>query len=114
MPGTPFVFTEQPSSYIQALMRSRRLLVGVTVATHDGNRHAVDQLLKDFEASLQPWMLWAENWEGLIKSTSNRLEAYDREAAELRSTDLARKVQMRVLPLLVDCRPNGQTADPGM
>jgi hypothetical protein len=106
--GTPFVFEDQPAAYQQRLMRARRLCVGITVATHDDNREGAEQLLVEFRKAVEPWMLWSENWAALIKKTAARLEAYDSTASDVRVADLTRRVEMRVLPLLLDSRPHHQ------
>jgi hypothetical protein len=106
--GTPFVFEDQPAAYQQRLMRARRLCVGITVATHDDNREGAEQLLVEFRKAVEPWMLWSENWAALIKKTAARLEAYDTTASDVRVADLTRRVEMRVLPLLLDSRPHQQ------
>jgi glycosyltransferase involved in cell wall biosynthesis len=108
--GTPFVFAGPPSEYQQQLMRTRRLLVGFIVATHDRNKPAADDLLGQFERSLKPWMMWAEGWEVLIQKTVTRLESYDSEAMEIRVADLTRQVQMSVIPLLLSKRPSSSAA----
>jgi hypothetical protein len=100
-PGTPFVFTEEPAVYQQQLMQARRLLVGHTVAAHDRNKEAADRLLHRFEQAAKPWMLWSENWEAVIQATCKRLEAYDNEGAEVRTNDLATRVELAVLPILM-------------
>jgi glycosyltransferase involved in cell wall biosynthesis len=104
--GTPYVFVDQPSTYQQRLMRARRLCVGITVATHDGNHEGSQQLLAEFQKAIEPWMLWAEDWDGLIKKTATRLEAYDSTASDVRVAGLTRRVEMKTLPLLLASRPD--------
>jgi glycosyltransferase involved in cell wall biosynthesis len=104
-PGTPFVFTEEPAVYQQQLMQARRLLVGFTVATHDRNETAARDILHRFKKAVRPWMLWAENWEAVVQRTSKRLEAYDTEGAEVRTLDLAQRVELALLPILMGASP---------
>ena len=101
MAGTPFVFKKPPAEYQQQLMTSRRLLVGYIVATHDGNQAAQTRFLEAFRHSVEPWMLWAQNWSLLIKKTAERLEAYSSEAFDMRVRGLFEQVEARVRPLLL-------------
>ncbi len=101
MAGTPFVFKKAPAEYQQQLMKSRRLLVGYIVAMHDGNQAAQTRFLEAFHHSVEPWMLWAQNWSALIQKTAGRLEAYSSEAFDMRVRDLSEQVEARVRPLLL-------------
>jgi len=102
---TPFLFTDPPGTYQQQLMRARRLCVGVIVATHDRNTQAAERLLASFASSIQPWMLWAEDWNAVIDKTAFRLEAYSPVGAAVRTADLRHRVESQIFPLLI--RSNG-------
>ncbi len=104
-PNGPFLFDQPPAIYQQQLMRARRICVGITVATHDGNDEGAERLLATFAESVSPWMLWAENWSAVIDKTAIRLESYSSVASDVRTADLHTKVELVVMPILLSSQP---------